>query len=231
MRCAWPGLRSTPLLVLLLPTLVHSTADRTDHDIFCVEACSVALKKVWFGDTNRTEPRAAPRECYSNVPHLQSLYLGGGVYCGREAVDEGLAAVNQTCRDVVDRPLPSYDELIGNFTEEDVEGFPRFDVDGPSFEGPVKGPVLPTEGLVELWIRTLVRSCSILILMLAPLEPRVTPGICRLRRNMCTTTTGPTAGPWGCSGPESLQSACSPGWSGLWRPAEQNLIRHHGGCG
>lgn len=155
MRRARPWLSCFLFLSSLLRLACSATPGT--GDAFCVDACRKSFGTVKFIDSDLAAPPLAP-ECNGSL-HLQSLYLCVGVHCSEGGRVDGLDSLNQTCREATGRPIPPY-EAVANFTEEDIANLPRFNVTNPPRESPVKGVILPTGGLVAIWIRTLVGSYS-----------------------------------------------------------------------
>lgn len=58
----------------------------------------------------------------SNENHITSLYLCLSVYCTPEDKERGVKEKEEWCERWGNETLPSYDEIVGGYSEEDIEG-------------------------------------------------------------------------------------------------------------
>lgn len=143
--------------VLVTQAAAENSGDGDDS--FCVDACRSSLAPLRFSDVE-VERLLATQECTSRL-HIQSLYLCAGAYCSSEdMVLEGLQALNRTCKENDGSSIPSYEDVVSGFTEEDIAGLERINASSRTIppadgEEPHEEPVLPTEGYFELWKKTL----------------------------------------------------------------------------
>ena len=91
----------------------------------CFEACQWAVRPLLFNDTAGLSPNPRVRSCQSPLD-LTSLYLCTRAYCDGAERDAGLSFLNATCQGSVNVSVPPYEELVGNYTDEDVAGVRRF---------------------------------------------------------------------------------------------------------
>lgn len=92
--------------------------------------------------------------------HFTSLYLCVREHCSFEARVEGLEIVRRMCAEEAGVEIPAY-EIVNRFTDEDLRGMGRFELNEPGLGEPLDTPVLPTGKFYQLWVGTLVSERAV----------------------------------------------------------------------
>lgn len=138
--------------LLFVSALASASDASADRQRFCFDACRQSLAAVQFQNPeNVTDPFIS--ECVNHL-RLESLYLCADTRCGASSRDEGLKGLNGTCQDL-GVSLPGLD-IIEKYKEEDISGLLRYNATNPGREHILSHPALPTDGFLELWMKTLV---------------------------------------------------------------------------
>ena len=122
----------------------------------CFEACQWALRPLLFNDTAGLSPNPKIRSCQSTLD-LTSLYLCTRVYCDVGERAAGLEVLNTTCHGSQQVSIPPYEDLIGNYTDEDVARVRRVSQEEWNGATTFAEPVLASDELFALLFDTLVR--------------------------------------------------------------------------
>jgi hypothetical protein len=91
---------------------------------------------------------------------FQSAYLCAQQRCSRKEIEDGLDYLQWLC-DHVPLTIPSYSSVIANFTAAEVNAMPVIKQDD-EFEDPVDHPMLPSEELHDLTVRTWVSMLPVM---------------------------------------------------------------------
>ncbi|RYP05445.1 hypothetical protein DL764_003794 [Monosporascus ibericus] len=117
-------MRDSPLLRLLAIGGAIWAADaeatrQTPLEAPCFEACQWTLRPIRFNDSAGTSPSPRVRACESLLG-LTSLYLCAAVYCTAGERIAGLDYLNATCQASVQSPIPPFDDVVANRTDDDI---------------------------------------------------------------------------------------------------------------
>jgi hypothetical protein len=148
-------------VMLIYPDV--ATASKAKRPSLCTAACMTAFQAVSFSDEARG---AGPlgRYCQSGLL-LESLYLCMKGHCGQDNQD------NQVERDlrwldlgeICGREMPRYEDVVGRWTDEKVEGVMRFNKTVPRKGRVLNEVAFPEEGFYTLWWKTLVSSLDVVV--------------------------------------------------------------------
>ncbi|ODA79408.1 hypothetical protein RJ55_05001 [Drechmeria coniospora] len=136
----------------------HSDADAGTGGSFtaCRDACQNCLQSVRFDDA---DPTSSPSEqsCRSLLA-LSSLYLCWSVHCGgHEGASEAVEAWNATCVETYSTSLPALDDVLANYTDDDVARLRQLSRNDSLVAGPpLSEAVIPSSSHFRVWHETLL---------------------------------------------------------------------------
>ncbi|ORY59763.1 ferric reductase like transmembrane component [Pseudomassariella vexata] len=142
---------------IALSALTAISAAATGHDLRgapCFEACQMVIRPLEFTDANGIGGSPKLRMCRSRIS-VTSLYLCTKVYCTPEERTSGLDAHNETCRTSVQVPLPPFEEVLANYTEDEIALVQRFGQDEWEDKKRFEEAVVAEDGFFELAYNTI----------------------------------------------------------------------------
>ncbi|POR39115.1 Uncharacterized protein TPAR_00674 [Tolypocladium paradoxum] len=119
----------------------------------CSSACRKCFKSVVFGPADPAESKFE-QSCRNRLA-LSSSYLCFHLYCAAEARDAALAALNDSCQEILHAPIPPF-SLVANYTADDIARLRRINKDdsfGP--DEPLNEVALPSPDFFRVWNETL----------------------------------------------------------------------------
>ncbi|KAH7309787.1 ferric-chelate reductase [Stachybotrys elegans] len=123
----------------------------------CLDACELSLASVPFPGIPPRAPADA-RPCRSDYA-LASTYLCLREFCAGSDAEAAGDAVQRTCREGYDVAVPSWRQVVANYTAEDVARLRRVSLEEEFAPGEtVAEVVVPREASFMLWQRTLVAT-------------------------------------------------------------------------
>ena len=147
-------------LTLVFSSFAAQSFAADDPHRFCFPACQNAVAAVRFeARENITDPTL--KQCVGYL-RLQSLYLCADTRCGRQRRDAGLSSLNETCTGL-GVPIPGF-EIVEEYGREDVEKLEKFNATSPGKDVALTQPALPTKAFLDLWMGTLVRLLSMVLM-------------------------------------------------------------------
>ncbi|RYP72046.1 hypothetical protein DL769_004533 [Monosporascus sp. CRB-8-3] len=152
-------MRNSPLLRFLAIGCTTWTADaeasrRAPLEAPCFEACQWTLRPIRFNDGAGMSPSPKVRTCESLL-ELTSLYLCAAVYCAAGERTAGLDYLNATCQTSVRSPIPPFDDVVANHTDDDIARVRRLRQDEWEDAATFAEPVIPSDAFFGLAFDTL----------------------------------------------------------------------------
>lgn len=145
-------------ILIYYPDLAQ--AGKAKRPSLCTAACMTAFQAVKFSDEG---PQAAAaqmgRYCQSEML-LESLFLCMRLHCDthdRDQIDRDVRwlDLDETCSGGK-RGIPSYEDVVGKWTEGEVSRVRRFNATVPGAGTLLDEVALPGDGYYDLWWGTLV---------------------------------------------------------------------------
>ncbi|RYP34632.1 hypothetical protein DL767_004192 [Monosporascus sp. MG133] len=120
----------------------------------CFEACQWTLRPIRFNDSAGTSPSPRVRACESLLD-LTSLYLCTAVYCTAGERTAGLDYLNATCQASARSPIPPFDDVAANHTDDDIARVRRLRQAEWEDAATFAEPVIPSDAFFGLAFDTL----------------------------------------------------------------------------
>lgn len=149
------------VLLVLLPLALPSVKayDDPTHAQLCVESCMDALGEIIFGTTVETDDYYTGY-CEDTL-RWSSAYVCTERYCSPQEIKTGLSYLQLAC-DEVNLPIPSYDGILANFTDEDLKALRVIEFQEVPADEIVNNTLVPSPVLFHRsyrsWVSTLLIS-------------------------------------------------------------------------
>ena len=139
-------------LLILAPLALPITrgAEWPSNSQLCFLACQDSLGAVTFGTTVSTDDYYTGY-CEDTL-RFQSTYLCARERCSPQEIESGLKSFQETC-DRVHLTIPSYDEVIANYSAQEPPPTIAYD---DAFEESVNNTLVPNDELFYLGYRSWV---------------------------------------------------------------------------
>ena len=145
-------MRLSTVIFLVLPITVHA-GDSSQ----CASACQLVLSHIKFDGSSAPAPTDYYTSTCTNLLSVQSTYLCMRYYCSEPEIADGLASLDNTCR--MDGIIDLFPwTIISNISNEQLLSWPH--INYADLKVPVSHdtPVLVSESLFRLSLRTIVRA-------------------------------------------------------------------------
>lgn len=141
---------------LLSALAVGATSAYPTADEMCLDTCQRCLQSLHFGDDEAAVwgTPGSVAAC-TNVFGLTSLYLCVDVYCSERVRLNGLAGLNETCRENANVSLPGF-ELIDEYSPADVSRLRKVELEDRKSNETINEVVIPSKRFFNLWLGTIV---------------------------------------------------------------------------
>lgn len=136
------------LAPLALP--IARGAEWPSNSQLCFLACQDSLGSVTFGTTASTDDYYTGY-CEDTL-RFQSTYRCARERCSPQEIESGLKSFQETC-DIVHLTIPSYDEVIANYSAQEPSKTIAYD---DVFEESVNNTLVPNDELFDLGYRSWV---------------------------------------------------------------------------